>query len=104
MNVYTHSQLAGIQALEQAESDLEAGEVKLALVCTGTGFEDPLAVMRAGREAGRRVFCEGAAAILLAPNGRRQEWKLSSRDVPEEYFGIGDEIFRFESQLKAASA
>ncbi len=99
MNVYTHSTLAGGQALRQADSDLNAGEVKMALVCTGTGFEDPLAVVRAGREAGTRVLCEGAAAILLAPNGRRQNWKNESNPIAEEYYGIGDEIFQFESQI-----
>lgn len=97
MNVYTHSTLAGQQALEQADSDLEHGEVKLALVCTATGFEDPLSVMRACREAGERVLTEGASAIVLAPNGQRVQWPAVKAEPL--YHGIGENIFQVTKQF-----
>ncbi len=97
MDVYNHSTGAALQALDQAEVDLEQGRVDAALVCTGVSFEDPLLTLRAKKFAsGGRILCEGAAGIILVKdegsNGKQTLWDPSKHSGSESYYGIGHEI------------
>lgn len=91
MNVYTHSEQAGLQALEQAEIDLKDGVVKAALVCGSHAFDDYLVVKRT-RETDQRVLSEGAAALLLVPNETETIWKNKLKKNINIGFGINDQL------------
>lgn len=91
MNVYTHSEQAGIQALEQAEIDLNNGDVDLALVCASHAFDDYLVVKRT-RETDKRILSEGAAAMLLVRNETNTVWKDKVKQNKKIGFGISDQL------------
>lgn len=74
LTVFNHSRLGALHALDQAEEDLVSGRVDAALVCSAFSLEDPLLAARARRSAGSEaVLSEGAACLLLGPNGERTD-------------------------------
>ncbi len=103
LNVYTHSKVGSVQALEQAEEDLWHDRVKLALVCTAHAFDDFLVVARTAKGE-PRALAEGTAALVLAKSSRRTNWKERLTSDEKTYFGISDQIVnlvrRSECQTK----
>jgi hypothetical protein len=91
MNVYTHSTLGSLQAIEQAEEDLWYDRVKLAVVCSSHAFDDFLVVLRT-RKFDPRVIVEGAGAMLLKKNAEKTNWKKKIKASKEETYGISDQI------------
>lgn len=91
MNVYTHSRMAGWHALDQAEQDLRAGRVEMALVCTAHAFDDFIVVKRTSYQD-PRTLSEGAAGILLGRSEKTKDWESLIHSDPKHYFGIGDAI------------
>lgn len=101
MNVYTHSEYACQQALEQAESDLLTGMIEAAVVLTAHAFDDFWVVKRT-RLQDERTLCEGAAAqILVLPEGMKASPMLGQmKNYPKKeyffdaqnYFGIADPL------------
>lgn len=91
MNVYTHSEQACIQALQQAEIDLQNGEVDAALVCASHAFDDYLVVKRT-RMTDARILSEGAAAVLLVKDGIETDWKAKLKRNDKIGFGISDQL------------
>jgi 3-oxoacyl-(acyl-carrier-protein) synthase len=91
MNVYTHSEQAGIQALEQAEIDLQRGDVDAALVCSAHAFDDYMVVKRT-RVTDSRVLSEGAAVLLLINEGTETNWKSQIKHNHKIGFGISDQL------------
>ena len=91
MNVYTHSRAGGLHALDQAESDLQNGTVKAALVCSAHAFDDFLVVKRT-RKFDSRCLTEGAAALLLENDGNYTDWSRNIVTDSANYFGISDPI------------
>jgi hypothetical protein len=98
MNVYTHSEQAGIQALEQAEIDLKSGEVDAALVCASHAFDDYLVVKRT-RETDPRILSEGAAGLLLASDGTETVWKEKLKQNNKIGFGICDQLINIVTEV-----
>jgi len=63
------------QALEQAECDLADGTVDAALVCSAFAVDDPARALRWRRLIPSDcTLCEGAAALVLVPNGECTDW------------------------------
>lgn len=93
MNVYTHSKLGSLQALQQAEEDLGNDRVKLALVCSSHAFDDFLVVKRT-RQLDSRVIVEGAGALLLQKNEVKTKWNEMNHKNSDEFYGISDQIIR----------
>jgi len=91
MNVYTHSRMGSLQALEQAEEDLWNDRVKLALVCSAHAFDDFVVIART-RKFDERILSEGAAALLLTKNTEKTLWNKKFRDDPHESFGISNQL------------
>ncbi len=75
MLVFNDSQWACLHAIEQAESDVQAGSVQAALVCSAFSLEDPLTCMRLRRGLPPGcVLSEAAAAVVLVRGGERN-WR-----------------------------
>ena len=101
MHVYNHSRFGGIAALEQAEADLQAKRIELALVCSAFSFENPLVVERARRiSPDGRVLCEGAGALLLAAGDGETNWENQDYFQMEEFFGISQQIVEIAARKK----
>ncbi len=98
MNVYTHSTLGSLQALEQAEEDLWHDRVALALVCSSHAFDDFLVVLRT-RKFDPRVIVEGAGAMLLKKNSEKTNWKSKIKASKEETYAISDQIVQLIQNL-----
>lgn len=98
MNVYTHSEQAGLQALEQAEIDLKSGAVDAALVCGAHAFDDYLVVKRT-RELDKRILSEGAAALLLVRDENETVWKNEIRQNSKVGFGISDQLINLVTEV-----
>lgn len=92
-NVYTHSMEGSIQALEQAEWDLQSGVVEAALVCTAHAFDDFLVVKRT-RNFDKRTIVEGAAAIVLVKdsNSAKTDWVSKIKQDKESFYGISNPL------------
>jgi len=100
MNVYIHSKLGPIHALEQAEFDLNNGIVDMALVCASFSLEDPLLVERTHKDVNyEKTLSEGAAAMILVKNNEVLNWSSLAEEnkrVHEKvYFGIADQLINF---------
>lgn len=91
MNVYTHSTMGGIQALEQAEWDLNSKVVEAAFVCSSFAFDDFL-VLKRSRHYDSRTINEGAAAALLVSNGHFTDWSSLSKIDKQNTFGISNQL------------
>lgn len=94
MNVYTHSTQGPLQALEQAEWDLQNGTVEAALVCTASAFDDFL-VMKRIRHFDIRCQNEGAAAMLLVKDGGVTDWASKMVRDEKNFFGIADQLVQY---------
>ncbi|MCM2277005.1 MAG: hypothetical protein NDJ89_02900 [Oligoflexia bacterium] len=71
MTAFTHSSLGGQMALEQANRDLAAGRVRVAVVCGAFSLENPFVVLReARRSKPGTVLCEGAFCLVLRAPAR----------------------------------
>jgi len=96
MNVFNHSRLGAIQALEQAEFDVEHGIVEAALVCSAFAItEDPLLALRARKQAPHdTALAEGAAAVVMVRSGDRGTWSDLDKPVGtvRQYHGISQPI------------
>ncbi len=93
LNVYNSSTYGSIHALEQAEADLEDGNIECALVCSAFSFENPLVLERINRQKlNRRVLCEGAGALLLTRNDQKTNWRDCNYDETESYYGISHQL------------
>jgi hypothetical protein len=93
MVTFVNSDAACAQALDQAEHDLHAGVVDLAIACATFSLDDPLVAARTRRRsAGGRVLCEGAACLLLVRDGRYTDWRAAGAASPTHAFGIADQI------------
>jgi hypothetical protein len=91
--VFSHSRWGALHALEQAEFDLYAGVVRAGLVCSGFSLEDPLLSMRVRRSIpDSSVLCEGAAALVLTPNGEYTDWRCGSPADEKCFFGIAHDL------------
>lgn len=101
MNVYTHSTQGAIQALEQAEWDLQQGTVECALVCAAHAFDDFMVVKRE-RFSDMRTLCEGAGAMLLEKSSQMTNWEQLVTTDPQNWFGIADQVVRVLSSGKPA--
>ena len=95
MNVYTHSKMGSLQALEQAEEDLWFDRIKLALVCSAHAFDDFLVVART-RNENPAILAEGAGAMLLKKNDHKTEWrqKIKSINHSQDFYGISNQIIQ----------
>lgn len=94
MNVYNHSRMGALQALEQAEQDLELGIVKAALVCSASSItEDPLLAMRTRRRLlPEQIIAEGAGAVVLV-KGAATDWRREDLgDKASQQHGIAQHI------------
>jgi hypothetical protein len=90
---YTHSRLACLQALEQAEWDLETSTVRAALVCGAFTLDDPLLAMRTRRLAPHAVtLSEAAACIVLTAGGGRTDWSWLPCQSSSCSFGIATDL------------
>ena len=74
MNLFHHSQMACLHALDQAELDLCSGRIDTALVCTAFAIENPLLNFRVGKMNPSLPISEAAAAIILKRNGSMSDW------------------------------
>ena len=93
MNIYNHSTLGSLQALEQAEMDLMDDRIDAALVCSAFSFENPMIMERLKRTCLKdSILCEGAAAMLLVRNGNVTDWKNQNYTDTDEYYGISHQI------------
>jgi hypothetical protein len=102
MAVFNHSRHAGLHALDQAEHDLHAGLVKAALVCSAFSLEDPLVVLRTRRVSGpAAVLCEGAACLVLIPDGHYTDWRASVQPQGRCVFGIANDIVAVASRSES---
>jgi len=82
-HVFTHQRWSCVHALDQADHDLEAGRVAAALVCGAFSLADPLLTMQIRRSLPPAcILSEGAAALVLVPDGRHTDWR--ARCVPVE--------------------
>jgi hypothetical protein len=91
--VFSHSRWGCLQALEQAEFDLHNGVVRAALVCTAFSLEDALLNMRVRREIPESaVLCEGAAALVLLPNGEYTNWRCQAPSHTNLFYGIAHDL------------
>ncbi len=101
MNVYTHSEYACQQALEQADADLISRRVDAALVISAHAFDDFWVVKRS-RLQDERTLCEGFAAQILSlkevPSDQTQSLEMKKSTIKEyyydaeNYFGISDPL------------
>ncbi len=92
VNVYKHSTAAVLQALEQAELDLETGLVDAALIVSAFSLEDPLLSLQVRRAAPRQaVVSEGAGALVLGRGGETRDWSRFKKPAGDCY-GIADLI------------
>lgn len=91
MNVYTHSTMGSLQALEQAEWDLKNKFIKAALVCTAHAFDDFLVVKRE-RHFDSREIVEAAGVMLLVDDGNFIDWSKQIKKDPSCFYGISDQI------------
>lgn len=102
LNVYIHSKVGSIQALDQAEQDLKNGVVKMALVCSSFSLEDPLLALRVKRDqTNSKVICEGAAALILSAGGEDRDWSLlqTSNENQTKTYGIADPLINYNTGL-----
>ncbi|HLJ27412.1 MAG TPA: hypothetical protein VKY85_11935 [Candidatus Angelobacter sp.] len=91
--LYQHSHFACLHALDQAEFDLNAGTVEAALVCAAFSLEDPLLSMRASRSVPKSmVLSEGAAALVLTPDGEYTCWRALLPPYTNCFFGIAQDL------------
>lgn len=99
MSVYTDSEYGAIHALEQAELDLEAGRIELALVGGSFSFENPLTLAR-NEKLGPpgKILAEGAGLMLLKKSAQRTDWANESYGFMPEYFGIADQIIELNER------
>ena len=93
MNVYTHSTMGSVHALEQAEWDLKTGVVKAALVCTAHAYDDFM-VMKRTRHYDIRCINEGACAMILENNGEFTDWSKKISQDKNNSFGISDQLMQ----------
>ncbi len=91
MNVYTHSTVASIQALEQAEWDLKTKSIQAAFVCSAHAFDDFMVIKRT-RHFDERCINEGAAAALLVDNGQFTDWQQKIPNDAQNTFGISNQL------------
>ncbi|MBS1984858.1 MAG: hypothetical protein JST16_11875 [Bdellovibrionales bacterium] len=101
LHVYNHSTAGSLQALEQAEADLQDNIVDLALVTSGFSFEDPMQAFRARRQAPRdTLLCEGAGALLLAKGTHRTNWAQHVEQIVpnQRYYGISHAVIELAAQ------
>lgn len=99
MNVYTHSRVAGLQALDQAEQDLQMGVVDYALVCASHAFDDFMVVKRT-RHQDPRILTEGGAALILKKDDKAIDWSSKIKKDREHYFGIADQIINLVREIE----
>lgn len=93
MTVYNDSQHGGLHALEQAELDVNAGRVDLAVVGGSYAFENPIAMERNHRcFLQDKTLCEGAALMVLKKNGEVTAWADDQYGTMNEYYGVADQI------------
>jgi hypothetical protein len=93
VNVYQHSRFGCLHALDQAEFDLSAGIVRVALVCSAFSLEDPLLSMRAWRSVPTSmILCEGAAMLVLAPDGEYTNWRALLPPSTDCFYGIAQDL------------
>jgi 3-oxoacyl-(acyl-carrier-protein) synthase len=91
LNVFNHSLAASAHALDQAELDLSLGQTDAALVCAAFSLEDPIIAMRALRDApSDAVLSEGAACLLLIPDGTRTDWRKACHHRGVRFHGVAD--------------
>lgn len=91
-NVFTHSEAAGIHAIEQAECDLQTGRVRVAVVCSAFAMADPLVVMRMRSRAGGRIFREAAVAMVLVNSDNTSRARVLKTDNAEFFYGTADDM------------
>ena len=93
VNVYQHSRFGCLHALDQAEFDLNAGTVRAALVCSAFSLEDPLLSLRAWRSVpNSMVLCEGAAMMVLTPDGKYINWRAQLPPYTDRFHGIAQDL------------
>ena len=93
LNVYNHSSWGCMHAFDQAETDIQEGRVKAALVCSAFSFEDPIVLEGIRRKALKdRVLCEGAGAMLLVPDASFRDWSDHDFHNSESYYGISHQL------------
>jgi hypothetical protein len=99
--VFSHSRWACLHALEQAEFDLQAGLVRATLVCSAFSLEDPLLTMRIRRDIEDKVLlCEGAAALVLVPDGKPVDWRLNLPHDPDRFFGTAHDLVLLAAEVE----
>ncbi|HLJ27410.1 MAG TPA: hypothetical protein VKY85_11925 [Candidatus Angelobacter sp.] len=90
---FTHSRWACLQALEQAEFDLQSGVVQAALVGASFSLEDPLLSMRTRRNIPESSdLCEGAAVMVLAANGLYTNWRNVIPVDEQRFYGTAHDL------------
>jgi hypothetical protein len=93
MTVFNHSRLGCLHALDQAEHDLDGHVVQAALVCSAFSLEDPLLTARTRRASGTEaVLCEGAACLVLVPDGHYTDWRATRPEDGRRVFGIASHL------------
>lgn len=93
VNVYQHSRFGCLHALDQAEFDLKAGTIRAALVCSAFSLEDPLLSLRAWRSVpNSMVLCEGAAMMVLTPDGKYVDWRAQLPPYTDRFHGIAQDL------------
>lgn len=93
LNVYNHSSCGCLHAFDQAEIDIQEGQVKAALVCSAFSFEDPIILEKIRRkDLHGRVLCEAAGAVLLTGNGSFTDWSDHDFHATESYYGTSHQL------------
>lgn len=100
LNVYTHATGGALQALDQAEFDVENGVVEIAVVCGAMSFEDPLIALRSQWARKGRTLSEGAAVQLWRRSGSRTDWNAQKLSEHSPQYGIADEIVQLAKRTK----
>src|SRR6185369_15175871 len=94
-----HSRLAVRQALEQADFYLVTGTVRAALVCSAFTLDDPLLAMRTRRGSpASATLSEGAACLVLTPNGEETDWSSLPCPASSYSFGIATDLVTVASR------
>lgn len=103
INVFNHSTLGSVHALEQADEDLRNGVVKAAVVCSASSLEDPLIVRRNTKIA--TTVAEGAAAVVFTNDSNPENMKMLRLDTElNEYFGIAQPLVSLAELMLSKSA
>jgi hypothetical protein len=93
LTLYQHSRFGCLQALDQAEFDLNTGAIRAALVCSAFSLDDPLLSVRAYRNAPEAaVLCESAAALLLVAGGEYTNWRSRLPAYNGYFYGIAQDL------------